>query len=228
MARKTQSFYTTESLAEEVSKAASRDHVSQSAIINEALTQYFSTKVTRSSWDTDEESSWYSPRKFYTYSEDKKGHSIQIRLWVPKNVAGQIGRVINSEQIPEYRSAQDFYRDALLHRAFLVAQWLDDGELKAETGLAMMLAEEDAIAQTKKDVDELIESTRANLQMAWDRGDYEWLEKHINERLEKASTVPENFRDEYVKLLRIFKDRLREVSRGKVKHVKSVRPEAAN
>lgn len=227
MTRRSQSFYTTENLSEEIKVAAQREGVSQSEIINRALGQYFSTKIVRSSWDTDDEGSWYDERKFYTYSEDKKGHSIQIRLWVPKNVAGQIGRVINSDQIPEYRSSQDFYRDALLHRAFRVAQWIDDGELQAEVGLAMMLAEEDAIKQMKADVEALVESTRENLTAAWERGDYDWIEKHVNERLEKSTSVPENLRDDYVRLLKGFKDRLEEVRKGKVRHIKTL-PEAAN
>lgn len=228
MGRRTESFYTTDSLSSEIAQAAQREGVSKSEIVNRALAQHFATKITRSSWDTEDVNSWYDERKFYTYSEDKKGHSIQIRLWVPKNVAGQIGRVVNSEQIPEYRSAQDFYRDALLHRAFLIAQWLDDGELKAETGLVMMMAEEDAIKQAKADVEALIESTRENLQSAWDKGDYEWIERHIQERMEKATSIPENYRDDYIRLLKRFRTMIEEASRGKVSHMRKARPETAN
>ena len=171
MRRKTHSFSTTEDLWEEVAQTAAKEHASQSSIISRALQQYFAAKVVRSSWDTDEESAWYNPRKFYTFSEDKKGHSIQIRLWIPKNLAGQIGRVVNSGQIPEYRSPQDFYRDSLFHRAHEVAEWLDDGELKAETGLSILLAEEDAIKQMKRDAEALLEATRTKLQEAWDKGE---------------------------------------------------------
>lgn len=226
--RKPHSFSTTNELWREVAQAAAREHVSQSTVISRALLQYFSTKVTRSSWDTDEESSWYNAKKFYTYSEDKKGHSIQIRLWVPKNLAGQVGRVVNSGQIPEYKSPQDFYRDSLFHRAHDVAEWLDDGELKAEVGMAILLAEEDAINQMKRDAEALIEATRSNLQEAWDKGEYEWLEEHINGRIEKASSVPEQFRADYMDLLKGYKKRLKEVAKGTVRNIRRGRADTAN
>ncbi len=226
--RKPRSFSTTNELWQEVTQAASREHVSQSAIISRALVQFFATKIQRSSWDTEDESSWYDIKKFFTYSEDKKGHSIQIRLWVPKNLAGQIGRVANSGQIPEYRSPQDFYRDALVHRAHVIAEWLDDGELKAEVGMLSMLAEEETIAQIKRDAENLIEATKENLEEAWSNGDYEWLEEHVNGRIDKASSVPEQFRAEYLELLKMYKSRLQQANEGKIRRIKGERPERAN
>lgn len=228
MGRNVQSFSTTDDLRGEITQAARREGVSQSEIINRALTQYFSTKVARSSWDTDDEDGWYDEKKFYTASQNQKGFSAYLRVWVPKNLAGQIGRVVESNQIPEYRSAQDFYRDALSHRAYKVAQWIDNGELKAEAGLLMMLAEEERIRQQKRDVEALVEQTQENLQTAWDRGDYDWIEERVGERLEKVSSVPENLRDEYVRVLTLFRDKVKEVRRGKVSHIRKTRPELAN
>jgi hypothetical protein len=217
--RSVRSISTPDPLWDEVILASKREGVSMSAIVNRALQQFFTTQVARSSWDTDEESSWYDERKFYTYSEDKKGHSIQIRLWIPKNLAGQIGRVVNSGQIPEYRSAQDFYRDSMFHRAHVVSEWLDDGEL---------IADEDEIAQLKKDAEVLIAATRENLEEAWNRGDHEWMETHINQRLEKATSVPELFRAEYVRLLKGYQARLKEVDQGNIKRMPKRRAESAN
>lgn len=228
MGREVQSFSTTEDLKAEIHAAARREGVSQSEIINRALTQHFASKITRSSWDTDDVDSWYDEKKFYVSSQDKNGHSAYLRVWVPKNMAGQIGRVVNSGEIPEYRSAQDFYRDALLHRAHKVAQWIDNEELKAESGLHMMLSEEEKIRQMKQDVDVLIEQTKENFQTAWDRGDYDWLEQRIGERMEKVSSLPENLREDYVNLLEIFAGKLKEVRKGRVRHIQRGRPELAN
>lgn len=226
--RTVRSIYTTDDLWEEVQNASKREGVSLSAVVSRAIQQYFATKVTRSSWDTDDESSWYEPTKFYTYSEDKKGHSIQIRMWVPKNLAGQIARVVNSGLVPEYRSAQDFYRDAMFHRAHIVGEWIDDGELKAELGMAILIAEEDEIAQMKKDSETLIARLRENLEEAWNRGDYEWMEQHISGRLEKANSIPEQFRGEFVLVLKAYKAKLAGVQSGKVKRMIRQRAETAN
>lgn len=228
MTRKSQSFATTDDLSNEVRQAARREGVSQSEIINRALKQYFATKVVRSSWDTDDGDSWYDEKKFYVASENRKGFSSYLRLYVPKNLAGQISRVVDSSQIPEYRSPQDFYRDALSHRAYKVAQWIDNEELKHESGLLMMLSEEERIAREKRDMESLIEQTRENLQKAWDKGDYDWIAERVTERLGKAASIPETLRDDYIGLLKEFQGKVGEVHNGRVSHIRKVRPEMAN
>lgn len=212
------SFSTTETIWEQVSAQAQQRGVSQSAIVNEALTQFFSTKIQRSSWETGEDDGWYDAQKFYTWSEDRNGHSAQVRMWIPKNLAGQIGRIVNSGEIPELRSPQDFYRDALFHRAHVVAQWIDDGELRREVGMAILQAEEDAIAQAKMDAEKLIETTRFNLEEAWHREDFVWMDEHIKSRYELAPSIPIQFRDKYVEVLEQFSRRLREM------HKRGLRP----
>lgn len=229
--RKVTSFAPTTELHDEIQAAARREQVSQNTIINRALEQYFSTKVARSSWDTEEESGWYDENKFYVYSQDKQGHSHYARIWIPKNLAGLIGRVVNSEQIPEYRSSQDFYRDALFHRAHKVAQWIDDGALKGEIGVLTLKAEEETINRMKKDAAELIEITRQNLQEAWDNGEYEWLDEWIRTRMERVSAIPETHRGEYAELLKTFAVRLKEAKKGRVGSLGRKRrevPEAIN
>lgn len=230
-ARKTTSFTITDELLDEIQSAARREQVSQTTIITRALTQFFSTKVARSSWDTEEESGWYDEKKFYVYSQDKKGHSHYARIWIPKNLAGLIGRVVNSEQIPEYRSSQDFYRDALFHRAHKIAEWIDNEELKGEVGVLTLKAEEEAINRMKKDAEELIEVVEQNLREAWDNGEYEWLESHIATRMDRASVIPETHRGQYMGVLRDYAEKLKEVKRGRVGNLSRKRreiPEAAN
>lgn len=221
--RKPHSFSTTPEMWEEIAGAANVSGQSQSAVINEALSQFFATKIKRSSWETGDEDSWYDERKFYTFSEDKKGHSIQVRMWVPKNLAGQIARIVGSGEVPELRGPQDFYRDALLHRAHKIAQWLDDGELHREVGMAILQAEEDAIAQAKVDFEALINSTRENLEEAWRRDDLVWLDEHIKTRYDLAPSIPEAFRGKYVELLDSYQNRLREVTKRGLRSVEGGR-----
>lgn len=222
------SISTSPELWDEIKLLARKEGLSVSSIVIRALSQYLSTMVVRSSWQTEEESAWYDERKFYTYSEDKKGHSSYVRLWIPKNLAGQIGRVVNSGQIPEYRSSQDFYRDALFHRAHQVGKWLDDGALKTELDMAMLMAEEQEIAQRRRDFDLLITDMRENLEEAWNSGHYELLEARVKNRLDKAGSVPEHFQPEYVKLLKEYQGRLAEVKKGKVRRMGRQKPETAN
>lgn len=215
MSRVIRSFSTSESLHDEVQAAASKEGISQSAVINRALIAFFQTQVKRSSWETDSGDSWYDPKKFYTGSEDKKGHSALVRIWVPKNLAGQIGRVVKTGMIPELRSNNDFYRDALFHRAKTVAQWLDDNELKTEVDLHMMIAEEQAISQQKLDVEQLVTEVTHNLEEAWRREDWVWLDRYVEDRLAKSAAIPEAHRPKYVAVLKDYEKRLRGRVEGK-------------
>ena len=209
--RTNKSISTTETIWEQVRDAAHKQGISQSAVVNKALEQMFSMKIKRTSWETQDQDSWYDPQSFYTFSEDRKGHSAQLRIWVPKNLAGQISRIVNSGEIPELRSPQDFYRDAMFHRAHQVAQWIDDGELKKEVGISILQAEEDAIRQAHQDSIALIESTRQNLKAAFDRGDYEWMKGHIQSRLEMSGSIPELYRGDYERVLHEYLEEVNKI-----------------
>lgn len=202
--RFSRSFSTSGAVIREIEEAASREGVSQSTIINRAIERYFATKVSRSAWDTVSEDEWYSPRNFYTQSSDKQGHSSPVKMQIPKNLAGQVSRVVGSGAIPEYRSNQDFYRDAIFHRAHTVGRWIDDAELVREVTMLIIKAEEDQIAQQKKDAHDLIEVTQHNLEDMIHRGDIARLREHIKDRLGKSSSIPESFREEYVGLLKKY------------------------
>lgn len=199
---------TSEHLAAEVRATARREGVSISSVINQALEQFLQTKIARSSWETEPEAAWYSPQKFYTNTEDKHGHSSLLRVWVPKNLAGQIGRIVESGIIPEIRSRADFYRDAMLHRAHNIATWIDDGELDKEVRISMLLSEEETIIQAKKDSENLTAATQTNLEDAWERHDYDWMREHIADRREKAYVIPEAHREDFTDMLDTYVTRL--------------------
>lgn len=64
----------------------------------------------------------YSPDKFYTHATDKKGHCVSIRTAVPPNLSSEIDTLIASRKYPDYKTPQDFVRDAVFHRL----QWLNE------------------------------------------------------------------------------------------------------
>lgn len=200
--RFSRSFSTSSAMIREIEEAATREGVSQSTIINRAIQRYFATKVSRGAWETVSEDEWYDPKNFYTHSSDKQGHSAPVKMQVPKNLAGQISRVIGSGAIPEYRSNQDFYRDAIFHRAHSVGRWIDDGEIVREVTMLIIKSEEDMIAQEARDARDLIEVTQHNIEDWLQRGEIARAREHIKDRMSKASSVPESFREEYMGMLK--------------------------
>lgn len=63
-----------------------------------------------------------TPEEIYTRSTDQKGHYREVRVLVPPELHAQINEVAHDPRLPKYRSAADFCRDALVHRA---AYWAD-------------------------------------------------------------------------------------------------------
>lgn len=202
--RQVRSFSTSAAMMKQIEETAARQGISQSALINKALEKFFATNIARSAWETVSEDAWYNPKEFYTYSSDKQGHSTVIKLAVPKHVAGMVAEVVGSGVVPEYRTNQDLFRDAILHRAYQIGKWLGDEELIRQVTLAILESEEAKIAQERQDAEALMEITAANLKSALERGDTEWMKHHIKGRLEKSSSIPELYREEYVEMLKKF------------------------
>lgn len=209
-------------MADMIDGAAKAEGISMSQVMNRALYQWQQTTVQRNAWGTTDGQEWYDPKKFFTATEDRNGHSAQIKTWVPKNLAGQVARIVNSGMIPELRSSSDFFRDAIFHRSKQVAKWLDDGELLNEVDLHMMLADELAIAQQQKDVDALVSAMKSNLSAAMGRGDYEWLETYIEDREVKGAAIPPQLRDPYDSVLKEYKTELRKIKRRGTEHLRRV------
>jgi hypothetical protein len=65
-------------------------------------------------WQTESEG--YSPDKFYTRATDGKGHSEVVHLKLPPEITSVMAQIVQSRAIPDYRTAQDIIRDAIVHR----------------------------------------------------------------------------------------------------------------
>jgi Arc/MetJ-type ribon-helix-helix transcriptional regulator len=191
---------------------AKRRGVSKSQIVNEALGERMRTKIERDEWDTVSSSRTYDPKHFYTASENAKGFSNTVKFAVPKGILGQVQRLVNSGNIPEYRSSSDFFRDAAMHRLKQVAAWVDDGELDAQVDLTLMIFREEQIAQQKSDAELLISRMRTNLEDALGRGDYNWMREHLIEKAEEADSIPEQHRSLFLNVLADYQDKLGRIS----------------
>lgn len=69
--------------------------------------------------------SQYNLDKYYTASTDSKGHYEQIRVKITPNMEAMIADIVS--QVPDYRSREDFVRDAMLHRIMYLQTQIANG-----------------------------------------------------------------------------------------------------
>jgi hypothetical protein len=59
----------------------------------------------------------YDPNEIYAGgAKDAQGHSTNIRCHVPDHWVAAVHELVNSPDWPEYKTPQDFFRDAIYHR----------------------------------------------------------------------------------------------------------------
>ncbi len=217
MGKFTRSFYTKPEIWRQVEDIASAEGVSISAVVSRAIHEYLQRDFTKSSWDTMPDDEWYDEQRFYTYSQDKKGHSVIARFAIPKNVAGGIKRVVDSGAIPEIRSAADFYRNAIFHWSRRVAQWIDDGDLMAELSWHQLRLEDETIVQARLDFEDLEDGMRTNLDEFLREGELSYMETYLKQRVSASSLIPEKFRDDYMTIIEEYQVKLKAVKDGNLK-----------
>ena len=216
------SFYTSLDIWGQLEEVASSEGVSISNIISRSIHEYLQKDFLRSSWDTLPEDDWYDERRFYTYSQDKKGHSVTARFSVPKNIAGHIKRIVDSGVIPELRSAADFYRNAIFHYSRKVGQWIDDGEMLTELTWYELYLQYEAMMQARKDYDLFIETMQTNMDQALKDGGFEHLDKYLIQREAMSSLMPEKHQGEYLEMIARYKEKLAMVRQGKVAYLENL------
>lgn len=130
----------------------------------------------------------YDTANFYVGSVDKRGHGSSMR--VPDNVHSQILAVVNYDGFP-YRSAQDFYRDAGVHRMHWLREHTDDEALRRviDGYLAQVEAERivelvDAVAQTIREIPDRV---KAMVEM----GEYEAARTYLLKQSVYAKSLPQ-------------------------------------
>lgn len=129
-------------------------------------------------------------------SADKKGHSAYIRTPVPKHWAGQMNAIVQSDLF-DYKSQQDFVRDAVYHRLHWAGEVMRDRKFIARLGVDKLQArlehymiETEGFAEFKTRLDEAA-------MMATSTGDSREFATIIDlMRDEAAETLREPFRSE--------------------------------
>jgi len=192
---------------------ARRLDVSLSSVYLRALTTYFGT-FDNQSWDTIDDPDAYDPSRFYTHSEDRKGHSFHARANIPKPLAGELNSLVQSGMVPAYRSIGDIVRDALFHRTKQIARMIDNGELEQSVDMAMLLSEEMKLMDEAEHAQQLIEALRTNAQTMIARdGDRERLKRYLAQRRETADSIPEQYRADYITAIEDYEKRIAKVEK---------------
>ena len=202
------SFRIPEYWLDRVRTEADRLNTSISQIYLAAITNYLGAFSAQSSWEVTGDEDAYDPARFYTKSQDRQGHSFSLRANIPKPLAGEINALVTSRIVPAYRSTGDFIRDAIYHRAKQLARMIDSGELEQAADMAMLLSEEIQINDEAEDAAKLIEAMRGNAQRMIARGSYDELKRYLFQRRENSTSIPESYRDDYMRVVKDFEARI--------------------
>ena len=118
------------------------------------------------SWGTEDPH--YSPDKFYTRGSDGQGNSSVSHVRMAPEVVGEIQSIIERRVIPEYRTAADLIRDAVVHRL----KYLEDNVIDQDHDLSLTLISStfDQAWQRKRMHEESIEKMRTGLTEALEDG----------------------------------------------------------
>lgn len=140
----------------------------------------------------------YSIDNVYTGgSADGKGHSFHLRVPIPTHWQAIMMHYVTSPDWPEYRSVQDFARDAIYHRW----HWAKDWERRngrpptPELKQLMAMAAGQARAEQSRMVDErfieFMDTTEEALRLKYNRQDF----SALLDMVEELEVMAEEFTD---------------------------------
>lgn len=120
-------------------------------------------------WETD--SSEHSRYRFYTSSSNKDEKSHSVRFNLPAFVVNEVRHLIETRQIPQYRTTADFFRDAAMHRLHDVKDMVRSETLPATLDLFRVLEEQNRRLDEMKLLQEIVTNNQHMIEMAVLMGD---------------------------------------------------------
>ena len=146
----------------------------------------------------------YNPNGFYTQASDGKGHSGKLTVKIPVNVAGEIANVYQSGKIPEIRNAQDFVRDAIIHRLHQLQPILDDPDLERQIGMWTISNEALRARQQREEFAEMMTAIDEQIAHLSVTRQTDKLREYLTELVDKAEiAIPPEFRAEFVQTINL-------------------------
>lgn len=140
----------------------------------------------------------YKPTNVYARSTDGQGHSTNMQVRVPPTISTEISALIASQVIPEYRTAADFIRDAVIHKMYEVSQRKKLGDLERRVTIQMRLARVEAWQEEMETMQKMEAEQTDTIKKALDLRDMDMVER----LLELAQENLEFMRDPYAASMR--------------------------
>jgi hypothetical protein len=168
--------------------------------------------ASREDWGT--ETIGYSEYNFYTNAVDKKGHGTVAHTKYPDYMLAVVSEIVQSKEIPQYRTQGDVMRDALFHRLV----WLDKnkGNVRNIPNLSrlvqIMISKEIALnrAREAKELNDLVKQVKETCEMLYNFADYSELKETIEEQRErlKEAEIRDPYRKRIVEILDEYERKL--------------------
>jgi len=190
---------------EKVEGEAKREGISNTQVFLRGLQSYFERAESRS-WDALDDDD-YDEAAFYTRTQDKKGHSASFRITVPSHLGGELRNLVQSGALPAYRSAEDVFRDALVHRMKRIAAMLEDGSLSQAVDIAMLISDELELIYQADSAEELIARVDENFRRIVAEHDGPARAKvYLAGRRDHADSLAEPYRSAYLDRIDVLED----------------------
>lgn len=142
----------------------------------------------------------YSEDRFYTKSTNEHNHGAELRVRVPQGIDSQIHAAVSD--VPEYRNAQDFWRDAAVHRLeYLQKRYSISEEGQRFLELERLTADRERRTRDIDTMDATVTDLGEKLERAWSRRDYGMLAKELEEGDELIDWLREPYHSEVRDLL---------------------------
>lgn len=143
----------------------------------------------------------YSEDRFYTSSSDVRGHSKMLRVWIPQGIDAQVYGAIN--EIPQYRTVQDFMRDAIVHRLeYLQKRYslTDQGRRLME--LERWKADSERRGAEIQTMTSAVSDVGERLAEAWAAEDYQLFMQEMDEASDQVDWLRDPYKTRMVELLK--------------------------
>lgn len=186
-------FRPDDKLREKIQQHVDTHGVTISNLFREAVRLFLVGRSARDSFVTIEGED-YDPGTFYVASQDKHGHSTQVRVSFPKPIVAAIADLIASGHFPAYRTAEGFIRDATVHRLKWATREaeLTDAEASVEEGMLLILERD--MVEKRKTREELMDAVETNITEMMELGQRRQLRKYIAQWEDDADVLPEPWR----------------------------------
>lgn len=147
----------------------------------------------------------YDKDRRYTKHSDRAGHSAEIRLKLPPQMAAQIGKIVAGQVIGDYERNSDFVIDACYHHLERIGRELESGEIQQTLNVLILLDDARRRKIEREAFEELIIEVNDNAQVFYPsrNQDGEWgrLREYMDELVDAVNAVPPEHRSDYLAMI---------------------------